>query len=164
MTDTLTAAPSTFPRLSDWSAADTLYLREAWARGDATGMIAIALGRSPSGICGKVKRLGLKPRRSTPNGWANTNLTNALRTGAAPAPKSMPLRPEPPTPQWAVQFLQIPDTGCHRPYGTKPYMFCGLPVRAEDEPYCAACAKVLYKPQAPAGGQKYPLYPAAPRP
>lgn len=144
MTDTLTATP----RLSDWSAADTLYLREAWTRGDATGMIAIALGRSPSGICGKVKRLGLKPRRSTPNGWAATNLTNALRAGAKPAEsKSMPLRPEPATPAHAVGFLQLNEEGCRRPYGAAaPFMFCGLPARAEGEPYCAACAKVLYKP------------------
>lgn len=161
MIDTLTAAPSTFPLHSDWSAADTLYLQQAWACGDATGMIAIALGRSPSGICGKVKRMGLKPRRSTPNGWANTNLTNALRAGAAPAPKSMPLRPEPSTPAHAVPFLAVPEAGCHRPYGAvAPFMFCGKPVRAEDEPYCAACARVLYKPKEFYKG----LYPAAPRP
>lgn len=53
------------PRALPWSAEEDRQLRILWGAGWSTLSIAVTIGRSKNGVCGRRRRLGL-PERGSP--------------------------------------------------------------------------------------------------
>ncbi|HEX3576583.1 MAG TPA: GcrA family cell cycle regulator [Rhodopila sp.] len=123
-----------------WSADEMATLERLWLRGDATPLIASALGRSKNSIVGKAHRLRLPGRPSPIKRLPNGTMIVLAEAPAQPKPMvrrpPVPLPPPPPCePRACCWPIGHP--------GTAGFRFCGDQVERRD-PYCAAHRKIAY--------------------
>lgn len=157
-----------------WSEERIALLKGMVAAGETAQEIADRLGDvSRSAVLGKCFRLGLQ--LSTPRGVSQRVAVDRLRNrapakapkpkteklpAAEPAPAPRPVVTEPeidPTPKaWpkpvgpdAVTLAELnPLRQCRMPLWApheRGGLFCGKPVRAEGQSWCAACARLVYE-------------------
>lgn len=118
------------PKNDYWTDERIAELKRRWAEDDSAGTIADALGGgvTRSAVLGKAHRLGLK-KTEVPGSATALARHPALLDGFAPVPHRT----------GGCQWPKWPDH-------VKPDQnFCGKPVRAEGEPYCAAHAARAYR-------------------
>ncbi|MDP3407259.1 GcrA family cell cycle regulator [Bosea sp. (in: a-proteobacteria)] len=145
-----------------WTEERVARLKALLERGLSAGEIAEELGDvSRNAVIGKVHRLGLAFTR----GWGmHETPAEAAARNLRPAPPRVP-RPEKaapaeppvdPTPKaWpkpagpeAVDIIGLKAGLCHMPlWGieARSGLYCGKPVRAEGQRWCAACAQLVYE-------------------
>ena len=136
-------------------AIDTL--RRMWVEGASYTDIAVTLGRSRSGIAGKVRRLKL-PKRGAAH-IARVSSQNALKRWGEPREKPKPKHfslkrttPKERKPPMFLRVVSVPDsqpvplierTGCCYPTtNEKPHLFCNEPTGRGD--YCEFHFQVMY--------------------
>lgn len=134
--------------LAPWPAEERAKLELLWAEGHSSGAIAETLGRSRNAVVGMKTRLGLAPRPSPirpsngsppPQRAAARFVTRSILTdalNAAPPPDAVEAPPGSPdtglrTCQWVISE-------------SRPWVFCGRPVRRRGCAWCEDCYRHVY--------------------
>lgn len=152
-----------------WTEERVSALHRMVASGLTAEQIAAELGGvSRNGVIGKVHRLGLNFARAG-TVWPKAPAPKTARVAKPsiprkPAPRPAPVVMAPPEPEidptpklWpkpagaeAVALDELRARHCRMPLWdilARGGLYCGKPVRAAGESWCAACAKLVYEPR-----------------